>query len=369
MVTLAEQITQQLIQGSQSFPATQSFPVNQSFPTGTQVQQPSIQQQLQERQLQAALGGQERVAEQQQTGQQLGLADTLAASLADVKTDPFQGGASQFATSFASSFGKTRQAASAKEAQKIGRDLLKSAKSTEELEDFIASGEGSDTQQALALKKIERIETRRVKMEETALKRQEKIQSNQSQLDKEARKEESDIRKEQRSLENAIKKENKKGLTPENAAKLGGARRGLANVKEIRKIFFDKEGQLNELDVFNANFTLNPFGGESAGLIGTEGRRGKALLFNAINAQLRAESGAAVPETEVERAMLRFAPAIGDSDRTARDKLGELEKLLQNTVAGVEGGKFAEIPTTETPADFTSLSDEELQAQITALGG
>jgi len=50
MVTLAEQITQQLIQGAQSFPATQSFPVNQSFPTGVQVQQPqqpNIQQQLQ----------------------------------------------------------------------------------------------------------------------------------------------------------------------------------------------------------------------------------------------------------------------------------------------------------------------------------
>ena len=57
-----------------------------------------------------------------------------------------------------------------------------------------------------------------------------------------------------------------------------------------------------------------------------------SALFNAVNAKLRIESGAAVPETEVRRFMKAAGPIFGDSPEVVKSKLDQLKFELNNTL-------------------------------------
>lgn len=86
------------------------------------------------------------------------------------------------------------------------------------------------------------------------------------------------------------------------------------------------------------------------GTPGTKGRQARSAMLNAINAQLRAESGAAVPEEEVDRAFERFVPSPLDDDATKQQKLDSLNSLLTGTLELVKGPPQTEeqIPTGES---------------------
>lgn len=128
--------------------------------------------------------------------------------------------------------------------------------------------------------------------------------------------------------------------------------------KEVRdvKASLIKNGKVDRSLLFNTNV---PFGGTPF----SEGRKVNSRLMDAIEAKLRAETGAAAPEEEVKRIAERFRPSILDDDANVIDKLNRLEEFVsgvgktmdpQNRFGGNPGKK-----------DLSKMSDEEL---LKALG-
>jgi len=139
-----------------------------------------------------------------------------------------------------------------------------------------------------------------------------------------------------RQIDKELRDESKK-LSPEQAAKTSMVKVAVRDVQNLRKLLIDKDGEFNKLLAAQMMDIGVPFIDtlQFAGVF--EGRKARQLALNAINAQLRAESGAAVPEEEVERAMQRFVPSPLDSKELALQKLQSLEDLLTGTLKLAKG--------------------------------
>ena len=167
------------------------------------------------------------------------------------------------------------------------------------------------------------------------------------------------LEKEKRKLE--------EGLSPEQAAKASMVQKGIKDVDTAIDILTG-EGT-DDITFFEALSASNlsvgtPFGiigdiGFKGGLPATNGRRVRALLLNAVNAQLRAESGAAVPESEVERAAQRFLPSPLDDAPTRKAKLEGLKEQLQATLSLTKGPAQVR----EGAAPITQQTTQAPQAQ------
>jgi hypothetical protein len=72
------------------------------------------------------------------------------------------------------------------------------------------------------------------------------------------------------------------------------------------------------------------------------GREESSTLFNAVNARLRLESGAAVPEAEVKRAMKTFAPNPLDSDATIQSKIERMNEFFEMAKEQIGQGRGAQ---------------------------
>lgn len=92
--------------------------------------------------------------------------------------------------------------------------------------------------------------------------------------------------------------------------------------KGARPLFFDKDGSLNRLNIFNAQFNT-PF---------TEGRKLRVQMEFGIQGITRGETGAAMPPEEVENTRDRFQPQIGDTVEIANLKLDMFEEMLAGTL-------------------------------------
>jgi len=115
-------------------------------------------------------------------------------------------------------------------------------------------------------------------------------------------------------------------LSPEASAKRELLVQGVNDIEDYKKMIFTKDGNINRDIVFHAALGT-PF---------TEGRKARSLIMNAIEAKLRAESGAAVPEQEVVRMAQRFVPSSGDKDDTIRSKTDRLEQFLKGTLNTID---------------------------------
>jgi len=135
-------------------------------------------------------------------------------------------------------------------------------------------------------------------------------------------------------------------LAVEAAAKVQQLEDGIRDIKEFKTFIFDEDGSVNRVNVANMNIGT-PF---------TKGRTANILLLNAIEAKLRAESGAAVPETEVKRAGKRFRPRLIDLDETIEVKIRMLESFLQGAFDKVQrDGRFDVAGTVDA---FLAAGDE-----------
>lgn len=172
------------------------------------------------------------------------------------------------------------------------------------------------------------------------------------------------IAREERALEREFEKQSRKAQTPENAAKISLVNRGLENIKAATKLFFDKKGDFLESIAIGAGAETGITAPIGTGIqaFSADARKARALILNATNAQLRAESGAAVPSEEVLRAAERFIPTALDNAETARLKLGELEKLLAGTKKLFQPQPARAV--TEPAADLTTFSNADLDAEI-----
>jgi len=123
----------------------------------------------------------------------------------------------------------------------------------------------------------------------------------------------------------------KDNLTSENAAKtqmLQTARKASAG---IRNLIFDKDGTLNRTNLFNAQFNT-PL---------TDGRKLRNKMEFGIQAITRLETGAAMPENEVENTRTRFMPNFGDTVEIANTKLQMFDDFINGTLKLIDpSGRF-----------------------------
>lgn len=63
----------------------------------------------------------------------------------------------------------------------------------------------------------------------------------------------------------------------------------------------------------------------------TKGAQAHNALQNALHAQLRAETGAGAPASEVEEMAKRFMPSIWDSEAEQQQKLDNIQRLISST--------------------------------------
>lgn len=125
-------------------------------------------------------------------------------------------------------------------------------------------------------------------------------------------------------------------LTPEQAAKKTLIENAQVMMPVYKEMLFDGEN-INRDFIFNMNMPLG-------GTPGTQGRSGNAIFKDIAEGKIRAESGAAVPHSEVARLAERFRPSILDRDETIKLKTQMLENFLNGTLANIDPesplGKF-----------------------------
>jgi hypothetical protein len=132
------------------------------------------------------------------------------------------------------------------------------------------------------------------------------------------------------------------GMTPENAAKTELLNQGMADMAELKEMIFKPDGSVDRDVVLG--MSVPGF----AGAPGTDSRIAYSLIYNAVEAKLRAESGAAVPETEVKRMAARFIPSPLDNDETIRSKVRRMEAFLRGSFARIKGAGEPSTPVEKT---------------------
>lgn len=151
-----------------------------------------------------------------------------------------------------------------------------------------------------------------------------------------------------RTAEDVAAEKAASGETSSEAARQAMIGGSLANLSRIDELLFDTkevDGQ-QVIDYGNVNWTniLNA----KMGTPKTQGRSLNVLLKSAFEAQLRAETGAAAPDSEVKRLTERLSPHPFDSVSTIKLKRAILEQFL----SGAYGKMF---PSVKDPAQLAGL--------------
>lgn len=152
-------------------------------------------------------------------------------------------------------------------------------------------------------------------------------------------------------------------LSPEAATKVEMLDTTIRLVPEIRRQMFDAKGNIDWLDVANAQTKT----------WGTKGRKIATDINQAVEQVLRVESGAAVPEQEVVRAAARFKPQIGDTKEIVLSKMNNLEKFVQGARDKFNVGRSPQAQGNEViqrvpPKTMTSLPPASEHAGRTVIG-
>lgn len=136
---------------------------------------------------------------------------------------------------------------------------------------------------------------------------------------------------------------------PEQAAKTQLLEQGVREVTEFKKMLYKKDGSVDKQFLFNMAARI-PY---------TDGRAGYSLIYDAIEAKLRAESGAAVPEPEVVRMAKRLVPDIYDNEKGIEIKMRLLEQFLRGArkkIGNIKSNDKSSVHT--SPADTSSLIEK-----------
>jgi len=120
-------------------------------------------------------------------------------------------------------------------------------------------------------------------------------------------------------------------LTGETAGKTQMLRTAQKAAKGIDKFVFNEDGSLNRINLFNAAF----------GTPGTDGRKLRTMFEFGIQGITRIETGAAMPDAEVDNTRQRFMPSVLDSLETAKLKLQMFNEFLGGTLKLLDpSGRF-----------------------------
>lgn len=135
---------------------------------------------------------------------------------------------------------------------------------------------------------------------------------------------------------------NVNSMNPADAAKTELLNQGIADMAEFKELIMPG-GKVNREIIAGMSVP------GMAGVPGTDSRIAYSLVYNAVEAKLRAESGAAVPETEVQRMAARFIPSPLDSDEAITSKVRRLEAFLRGSFGRIKGAGEPSTPKQPTP--------------------
>ena len=146
------------------------------------------------------------------------------------------------------------------------------------------------------------------------------------------------------------------------AGQLAIVKQGQDAIGDIKNLMFDKNGDLNKGVVTEAAGINVPLVGKTPAF-SDAARKLRTAFYNMANAKLRLESGAAVPESEVQRTADAYLASALDSDATAQFKLQAPEQYFKDFLA--TSGRSSAILTPPVVAgvtDATPTSTSTLQA-------
>lgn len=148
--------------------------------------------------------------------------------------------------------------------------------------------------------------------------------------------------------------------TPERAAKTQMVEQAVDTLAQVEKRLFDPDGSPNRSLILGMNAPAM-----ARNFVGGEPRETRIMILDAIEAKLRAESGAAVPESEVERAAERFMPSVTDAPETIRTRMRLLREFLKGTSARISGEKpAAAIDFTREDVEHTAQQEGMTADQV-----
>ena len=172
-------------------------------------------------------------------------------------------------------------------------------------------------------------------------------------------------------------------LTTEQAGKVQMQRTALKGLDRAKELLFDKDGSVNWTNVV----TSQQFFGVG-GIPKTKGRELRAAMELGIQAITRLETGAAMPQSEVDNTRERFMPKPGDLESTVKFKVKMFEEFINGNLKLVDPtGRFlqkrfdeelaarqsravrAKQKFNKVPEEFKNTSLEEIEAAIKARGG
>jgi len=136
----------------------------------------------------------------------------------------------------------------------------------------------------------------------------------------------------------------------EAAGKIALIKQGLSDVEAFESQIKNKDGSFDRAKIAG----LRVYGRPNA-------RDEYSKLNNSLNARLRLESGAAVPEQEVKRAFETFAPNPLDSDATIQSKLGRMKEFFSGAQTEIGQGRGAD-PVKPVEQNKSVQSNDKKQA-------
>ncbi len=123
-------------------------------------------------------------------------------------------------------------------------------------------------------------------------------------------------------------------LSGEAGPRASMAQNGMEQLAEAKNLLTDpKTGKFNLNTIASATTDIPGMG---AGLPFSQGRQARNALSNAVEAQLRLETGAAVNAGELPRIIDRLLPSLFDNEATKAQKLNNLDRLLSGTLEFID---------------------------------
>jgi hypothetical protein len=112
-------------------------------------------------------------------------------------------------------------------------------------------------------------------------------------------------------------------------------------MRDAAKVFFKEDGSLDRTALTTG----------SMGIPLSDGRMARSRVRLAVEAALRAQTGAAAPESEVERYTDMYTPSTMDSDEAGRMKFNSLAQFIQATSSNLDLGRQpgGQNPSNERP--------------------
>lgn len=144
-------------------------------------------------------------------------------------------------------------------------------------------------------------------------------------------------------------------ITPQGAGQVAMLAQGKRDVDRAIGLMFDKDEQGNpttmkRLTVAEAR---TPF---TAGGWSDDSRQAYSYIQNAVQAKLRAETGAAAPDSEVANIVKRFMPSPMEGSKVAIDKANRLKEFFDLSLDELRRGGYISSKTQALPGSIPELA-------------